>query len=103
MNKIAGFIAFDVFAIGMYFLCANAHIDIFPCEIAERARISDALVEPPLQKTSGMCSLLAHNRGVDSDGAYQRLTTVGWAALIGLCVAVGAVAGGIVTVATRKR
>lgn len=104
MNKIVGFLVFDAVAIGMYFVCANSHIDIFPCETAQPARITgDMRGDPPLQVESGTCSLLAHNRGRGPDGSYEKLTTVGWASLIAMCVAAGALAGGIATVVTRKR
>ncbi len=104
MNKIVALVVFLAVSGGMYFLCANAHIDIFPCEKATRAFGSPGgMFEPPLQTSEGTCSLLAHERGTDSRGEYERLNEGGWALLFAFCGGIGLVAGGLAGWLTRKR
>lgn len=105
MNKIVALVVFLVVSGGMYFVCANAHIDIFPCEKAQRPYGSPGTMmgPPPLQKSEGTCSLLAHERGTGPDGEYERLNEAGWALLFAFCGGIGLVAGGLVGWLTRKR
>ena len=99
MNKTIGGLTFTVVAAAMYWLCANAHIDIFPCD---KATVYRDAMGPRLQTSSGTCSLLAHNRGKQSDGSYSRLTGAGWATLVAFCGGIGLVAGLGVGFATRR-
>jgi hypothetical protein len=103
-NVIAA-IVFVVVTGGMYVLCGNAHIDIFPCEKAETERTySSAPFAPPprIVKREGTCSLLAHNRG-EFKGEYERLTMGGWALLAVFCAGIGAVAAVIAGLIFRKK
>ncbi len=104
MNKIAFSLTFVVLSGAMYLLCANAHIDIFPCNKAHRDRSVSTLVGPPPMRTeSGTCSLLAHNRGTSPDGEYERLTGGGFALLGAFCVGIGALGGTLLGFALRRR
>ena len=100
MNKLVMIIAFVVVSAGMYFVCANAHIDFFPCEKTEQERT--ALGEGPLRTSEGTCSLLAHNQP-DAGGEKERLTPVGWALLAAFCGGVGLVSGLGLGAITKKR
>jgi hypothetical protein len=97
MNKLVFAIAFVVVTGAMFFVCANAHIDFFPCEITER----DGM-DGPTRTREGTCSLLAHNRE-EIGGEKERLTPVGWAMLAGFCAGVGLVPGVALGMVTRKR
>lgn len=99
MNKIVAFVVFLAVSGGMYFVCANAHIDIFPCEKADRGYTEGA----PLVKSEGTCSLLAHERGTGPDGGYDRLNETGWALLFAFCGGIGLAVGGFAGWLTRKR
>lgn len=105
MNKVVAALVFVVVSAGMYFVCANAHIDIFPCEKAERPINAPASFgsKPQLQKRDGTCSLLAHNRGTGPDGEYEKLNVAGWGMLFAFCAGIGAVAGGLAGFLTRKK
>ncbi len=100
MNKLVMIIAFVVVSAGMYFVCANAHIDFFPCEISKRE--FTAMGEGPLRTESGTCSLMAHNRP-DIGGEKERLTGAGWAMLVGFCGGIGLVTGLVAGVLTKKK
>lgn len=99
MNKVIGALTFVIVAAATYFLCSNAHIDIFPCDRAMARR--DA-IGTRLEKSSGTCSVLAHNQGTLPDGSYARLTGAGWATLAAFCGGVGLIAGLGVGFATRR-
>jgi hypothetical protein len=91
-------IALGVFVLGTagaYITSANSHIDIFPCEIAERKQLGglDFRMER-IEVRKGTCSLLYHQRG-ERDGEYHRFTEAGWAAFIAFCTGIGAAAGGL--------
>lgn len=105
MNKIVALVVFLAVSGGMYFLCGNAHIDIFPCEKATRELNAPGSMAstPPLRTSEGTCSLLAHNRGTSPDGEYERLNGAGWAMLAAFCGGIGLVAGGLAGWLTRKR
>ncbi len=104
MNKLVAAVVFVAVSGGMYMLCANAHIDIFPCERAERSMgAPGSLIEPPLRKSDGTCSLLAHDRGTNPGGEYQRLNPAGWALLAAFCGGIGLLAGGLIGFLTRKK
>jgi len=97
MNKLVFAIVFVVVTGAMFFVCANAHIDFFPCEISER----DGM-DGPIRTREGTCSLLAHNRE-EMHGEKERLTPVGWAMLAAFCGGIGLVAGLVAGAVTRKR
>lgn len=99
MNKAIGALTVVVVATALYWLCGNAHIDIFPCK---RATVSRHQFGSSLQTSSSTCSLFAHNRGTQADGSYQRLTGAGWATLFAFCGGIGLVVGGAVGFATRR-
>lgn len=99
MNKAIGALTFAVVATAMYWLCGNAHIDIFPCTGKTMNRGAFGYT---LESTNRSCSLLAHNRGTQADGSYQRLTGAGWAALAAFCGGIGLVAGLGIGFATRR-
>ena len=103
MNKVVVLIVFAVVTGGMFFLCANAHIDFFPCEITERDR-ARAMPggEGPLVTKDGTCSFMAHNRD-ERGGEKERLTPVGWALLAAFCGGIGLVSGLAAGALTRKR
>ena len=105
MNKIVALVVFLAVSGGMYVVCANAHIDIFPCEKASRELSAPGSLasKPPLRVTEGTCSLLAHQRGTSPDGEYERLTGAGWAMLAAFCGGIGLVAGALVGWLARKR
>lgn len=99
MNKAIAAATFAIVAAAMYFLCGNAHIDIFPCDKAMARR--DA-IGTRIEKSTGTCSLLAHNQGTQSDGSYARLSGAGWATLAAFCGGIGLLAGLGVGFATRR-
>lgn len=104
MNKIVALVVFVVVSGGMYGLCANAHIDFFPCEEAEVQRnFASPLATPTLVKHESTCSFMAHLRGTGPDGEYERLTGAGWAMLVAFCESIGLVAGGLAGWLARKR
>ena len=98
MNKTVALVVFLVVSGGMYFLCANAHIDIFPCERA----MSD-YTTGGVTKSSGTCSLLGHQHGTGPDGSYDRLNATGWALLFAFCGTIGLAVGAIAGKLTGKR
>jgi hypothetical protein len=103
MNKPVFAIVFVLVTGAMFGLCANAHIDFFPCEYAERDMNYRGLGEAPLTKGERTCSFMAHNRGVGPDGGYEKLTGVGWAVLVAFCAGVGAIAGVGLGMALKKK
>lgn len=98
MNKIVFAIVFVVVTAGMFVVCANAHIDFFPCEITEHQNG----FEGPLRTREGTCSLLAHNRP-EMNGERERLTGAGWAMLVAFCAGIGLAAGVALGLATKKK
>jgi hypothetical protein len=103
MNKLVLAIVFVVVTTALYFVCANAHVDFFPCEITKRDRAPTVPGgQGQLRTTDGTCSLMAHN-WPESDGEKERLTPLGWAVLAAFCGGIGLVSGLAVGVATRKR
>lgn len=94
MNFTAFALAFAVVTPAVYGLCGNAHIDIFECRTAELNRALAVPGFPPsLSKRTKSCSLMAHNRGTNSDGEYERLTGAGWAMLAAFCGGIGLASG----------
>lgn len=67
----------------MFFLCANAHIDFFPC--TQTVREGDRLVTK-----DGTCSLMGHLRSGEIDPEEKtELTGAGWALLVAFCMGIG--------------
>jgi hypothetical protein len=100
MNKVAFALGFLVVSGAMFGLCANAHIDFFPCEITERSRT--ALGEGPLVTTEGTCSFMDHLRD-EQAGERERLTPAGWVMLVGFCDGIGLACGVALGMALRRR
>ena len=103
MNTTAATLTFVVLSAAMYFLSANAHIDIFPCNKAYRDRAVGAFGPPPVRTETGTCSLLAHNRGTSPDGEHETLTGSGWALLGAFCLGIGLAGGAVAGLALRQR
>jgi hypothetical protein len=103
MNKVVALVVFVLVSGAMYGLCANAHIDFFPCEEAELQHDGGPFSSPRLVTHEGTCSFMAHLRGTGPDGEYERLTGAGWALLVVFCESIGLVAGGLAGYLTRKR
>lgn len=63
-----------VLGVGYYFLCANAHIDYFPCEYSEMN------YNPPPEYQTGerTCSILGINRPARDPQTWERLTVGGY-------------------------
>jgi hypothetical protein len=74
----------------MVMLCANAHIDFFPCTktVRDRARADPFTGEAKLITQDGTCSLLGHLRE-PFDGEKDELTGAGWAMLAAFCMSIG--------------
>jgi hypothetical protein len=88
----------------MFVLCANAHIDFFPCEktVRDRAHADPFTGEAKLVKQDGTCSLMGHLRE-GFDGEKDELTGAGWAMLIAFCVGIGVADSALIyTVLSRK-
>lgn len=102
MNKPVFAIVFVLVTGAMFGLCANAHIDFFPCEYAERDLGYRGLGEAPLKKGTRGCSFMAHLRP-GHDGEYEKLTPVGWAVLVAFCAGIGAVVGAGLGAALKKK
>ena len=91
-TKVAGITSVVVTGI-MFGLCANAHIDIFPCHLVARDSSSGyAYGQGPLRRTDGTCSFMDHLRP-ERDGESERLTAIGWALLVAFCGGIGVTAG----------
>ncbi len=103
MNKPVFAIVFVLVTGAMFGLCANAHIDFFPCEYAERDMAYRGFGEAPLKKGERGCSFMAHLRGTNGQGEYDKLTPVGWALLVAFCAGIGAVAGAGLGLALKKK
>ena len=72
-------------------LCANAHIDIFPCkETIREIRGGFGFGEGRLVTRDGTCSLMGHLRDkrITTD-ERERLTGAGWALLVLFCAGIG--------------
>jgi drug/metabolite transporter (DMT)-like permease len=75
----------------MMVLCANAHIDFFPCKktVRDYANADPITGESKLITTDGTCSLMGHLReGVE--GEKDELTGAGWALLAAFCLGIAA-------------
>lgn len=73
----------------MVMLCANAHIDFFPCkETVRNYAAADSFTGvPKLMTQDSTCSLMDHLRdGVE--GEKEELTGAGWAMLAAFCLGI---------------
>lgn len=89
----------------MLFVCANAHIDFFPCKKFERdfAGADPFTGEARLVEREGSCSLMGHLRQ-PVEGAREELTGVGWAMLLAFCSMIGVADSVLIfSVLTRKK
>jgi hypothetical protein len=88
----------------MVLLCANSHIDFFPCKQTVRDRVNaDPFTgEARLITRDGTCSLSGHLRE-GFDGEKDELTEVGWAMLAAFCMGIGLADSALLyVVLTRK-
>jgi hypothetical protein len=93
MNVTAAGITTVVVTGVMFGLCANAHIDFFPCDITERdSSAGYAFGEGPIRTKDGTCSFMDHPRP-ERDGESDRLTGADWAMLVAFCGGIGVVTG----------
>lgn len=85
-------------------LCANAHIDFFPCKktVRDYANANPITGESKLVTQDGTCSLMGHLRdGVQ--GEKDELTGAGWAMLAAFCLGIAAADSALMyTVLTRN-
>ncbi len=108
MAKQAAIVAGSSFVVTtglMLFLCANAHIDLFPCKrtVRDHSRLDPSSHEAPLVIREGTCSLTEQLRDDPLDpAAKSELTGVGWALLIGFCVGIGLADSALIYVVLSK-
>jgi hypothetical protein len=94
-KQLAAIIALSSFLVTtglMFFLCANAHIDFFPCtETVRDFTRSDPLTgEAAYVTNEGTCSLMGHLRSGEFDPKEKtELTGAGWALLVAFCMGIG--------------
>jgi hypothetical protein len=88
----------------MVMLCANAHIDFFPCEktVRDRAHADPFTGEARLITQDGTCSLLGHLRE-PFDGEKDELTGAGWAMLAAFCMGIGLADAGLIYVVLSRK
>lgn len=88
---IAG-ISFVVTTGLMLFVCANAHIDFFPCTetVRDFNRMDPLTGESALVTQEGTCSFMDHLRSGEFDPKEKaELTGAGWALLLAFCTSIG--------------
>jgi hypothetical protein len=91
-------ISFVVTAGFMVMLCANAHIDIFPCK-----RTMKDFTTGTLKTTESTCSLMGHLNESGIPGEKDELTGAGWAMLVAFCFGIAAADSALLyTVLSRK-
>lgn len=84
-------------------LCANSHIDFFPCKKTVRERSADPFSsESRLVTESGTCSLMGHLRPA-FDGEKDELTGAGWAMLAAFCFGIGAADAALIYVILARK
>jgi hypothetical protein len=88
----------------MVMLCANAHIDFFPCEKTVRDRVhADPFTgEAKLIKQDGTCSLMGHLRE-GFDGERDELTGAGWAMLAAFCLGIAAADSALIYIVLSRK
>jgi|GEM_PF-3207935 len=91
----------------MFFLCANSHIDFFPCVETERdfnAGFDPITGESPLVTKEGTCSLMDHLRSGEFDPKEKaELTGAGWALLFAFCAGIGVADSALLYVVLGKK
>ncbi|MFV8751196.1 hypothetical protein ACNOYE_11690 [Nannocystaceae bacterium ST9] len=94
MNKSKASLIASLSAVGvtglMVLLCANSHIDFFPCKktVRDFAHADPFTGEAKLVTQDGTCSLMGHLReGIE--GEKDELTGTGWALLAAFCIGIG--------------
>jgi hypothetical protein len=88
---IAG-ISFVVTTGLLFVVCANAHIDFFPCTetVRDFTRADPFTGKAPLETREGTCSLMEHLRSGEIDPEEKtELTGAGWALLVAFCSGIG--------------
>lgn len=76
----------------MFVICANSHIDFFPCKqtLRDRSGVDAWSEDAPLVTRDGTCSLMVHLRDNQFDPAEKsELTGAGWALLVTFCMGIG--------------
>jgi hypothetical protein len=91
-------ISFVVTAGFMVFLCANAHIDFFPCK-----RTQKDFTTGQLKTTDGTCSLMYHLNESGIPGEKDELTGAGWAMLAAFCFGIAAADSALIYVVMSRR
>jgi hypothetical protein len=102
--SLIGLSTFVITTAIMIGLCANAHIDFFPCEktVRDRAHADPFTGEAKLITQDGTCSLMGHLRE-PFDGEKEVLTGAGWAMLAAFCVSIGAADGALIYVLLSRK
>jgi hypothetical protein len=90
----------------MFFLCANAHIDFFPCTetVRDFSRADPFTGKAPLVTSDGTCSLMDHLRSGEIDPEEKNeLTGAGWALLVSFCMSIGVADSALLYVVLSKK
>jgi hypothetical protein len=83
----------------MFFVCANAHIDFFPCTETIRD-----FAQAKLVTQEGTCSLMDQlNSGKFDPEEKSELTGVGWAMLLSFCMGIGVADSALLYVVLSKK
>jgi hypothetical protein len=88
----------------MVVVCANAHIDFFPCKetVRDHAHADPTTGEAKLITQDGTCSLADHLRE-NPDGTKEELTGAGWAMLAAFCMGIAIADSALMyTILSRK-
>jgi hypothetical protein len=98
-------ISFVVTAAALVFVCANAHIDFFPCKktVADLTRADPFTGKPPLRTEDGTCSLMGHLREPGLAGETEELTGAGWAMLAAFCFGIAAADSALIYVVMSRK
>jgi hypothetical protein len=88
----------------MVLLCANSHIDFFPCKktVRDRMHADPFTGEAKLITEDGTCSLMGHMRP-GFDGEKDELTPPGWAMLAAFCVGIGLADSALIYVVLARK
>ena len=108
-KQTAAIVALSSFAVTtglMFFLCANAHIDFFPCTetVRDFAHSDPFTGEAKYVTNEGTCSLMDHLRSGEFDPKEKaELTGAGWALLVAFCMGIGIADSALIyTVLSKK-
>lgn len=89
----------------MVVVCANAHIDFFPCKktVRDFANADPFTGEAKLKTVDGTCSLMGHLRNDGVGGEKDELTGAGWAMLAAFCLGIAVADSALMyTILSRK-